>query len=449
MANESTSADDADFGLIVAQSGELQQKLARLLVLTLNYRYGLDLMTADAFVEAFSLVQKHTTRVRCTAIIQDRRIDTKTSLSAISRDGEIPLFLILPEHLLESHREMCHRLTNVYYCPWEAALSRTPDSLQAQIEKAFGEHGIGEIFDTDSSSLSHEEMQERVERRLRNVKTLPTLPAVALRIMAMMEDPRPTARDLEEVLMSDPAIVHKLLQVINSPIFAGSGHKGGWTLQQAIVRLGRRKVGAVAQQVKMMNSIVRPDESLFDLRRFWEHSVGCALICDRLYSDKLIPVGEELEFNSYWIGALLHDCGKLALGFFFWDHFEEILKQMATAQCTFREAELELCEDANHEFLGQLLLLRSNVGEQLVQAVASHHAVGAVPGALGRLIHIASNLCKDIGKGYLQDEHVVYSAEVLRALDLDKENIRELRDAIGEEMVSTIDEFVDRCTQPA
>ena len=449
MANEPTPADDTEFGLIVVQAGELQQKLSRLLVLTLNYRYGLDLMAADTFVEAFSLVQKYKHRVRCTAIIQDRKIDTKTSLVAMSRDGEVPLLLILPEHLIESHREMCHRMQNVYYCPWEMARSHTADSLQSQIEKAFGEHGIGEIFDNDASSLTHEQMQERVERRLRNVKTLPTLPAVALRIMAMMEDPRPTARDLEEVLMSDPAIVHKLLQVINSPIFAGGGQKGGWTLQQAIVRLGRRKVGAVAQQVKMMNAIVRPEESLFDLRRFWEHSVGCALICDRLYRDKLIQLDEELEFNTYWIGALLHDCGKLALGFFFWDHFEEILKQMGNAECTFREAEQEICEDANHEFLGQILLLRSNVGAPLVRAVASHHAIGAVPGALGCLIHVASNLCKDIGKGYLQDEPVVYSAEVLKALGLEKENIRELREAIGEEMVSSIDDFVDRCTQPA
>ena len=145
----------------------------------------------------------------------------------MSRDSEVPLLLILPEHLIESHREMCQRMQNVYYCPWEMARSRTADSLQSQIEKAFGEHGIGEIFDNDASSLTHEQMQERVERRLKNVTTLPTLPAVALRIMAMMEDPRPTARHLEEVLMSDPAIVHKLLQVINSPIFAGGGKKGG------------------------------------------------------------------------------------------------------------------------------------------------------------------------------------------------------------------------------
>ena len=49
--------------------------------------------------------------------------------------------------------------------------------------------------------------------------------------------------DLEDILVTDPAIVYRLLGVINSPVFAGSGHKGGWSLQEAIVRMGRRKGG--------------------------------------------------------------------------------------------------------------------------------------------------------------------------------------------------------------
>ena len=449
MADMTNQNDDAEYGLVVVQSGDIQQSLGRLLMLILNYRYGLSLITADTFVEAFSAVQKYGDRIRCTAIIQDRRVDTKTSLVAISRDEQIPLLLVLPEYLLESHREMCMRMNNVYYCGWETARSRLDTSLQSLIDKAFDEHGIGEIFQAEAEPPSHEEMQQRVERRLTNIKTLPTLPAVAVRIMAIVEDPRPTAGDLEEVLTSDPAIVHKLLQVVNSPIFAGSGHKGGWTLREAIVRLGRRKVGAIAQQIKMMNALVKPEESFFDLQRFWEHSVGCALIADRLYREKMIQLDEELEFNSYWIGALLHDCGKLVLGFFFWDHFEEILKQMASDECTFREAERELCDDANHEFLGQILLLKSSVGERLVQAVATHHATTETPGPLGCLIHLASNLCKDLGKGYLAEEQTVYSAEVLRAVGMEKDDVRMLRQSLGDEMVDTIDELVDRCTRAA
>ena len=45
--------------------------------------------------------------------------------------------------------------------------------------------------------------------------------------MSMVEDPEPTVEDLEEVLSAEPAIVHEILQVANSPLFAGSGHQGG------------------------------------------------------------------------------------------------------------------------------------------------------------------------------------------------------------------------------
>ena len=72
----------------------------------------------------------------------------------------------------------------------------------------------------------------------------------------------------------------------------------------------------------LMTSLVKPDNNLFDIRRFWEHSVGCAIIADRLYREKLVDFRTKVEFNDYWIGALLHDAGKLVLGFFFWDHFQ-------------------------------------------------------------------------------------------------------------------------------
>ena len=55
---------------------------------------------------------------------------------------------------------------------------------------------------------------------------------------------------------------------------------------------------------------LRPENSQFNIRRFWEHSVGCAVIADKLYADKLIPMNAKIEFDLYWISALLHDIGK-------------------------------------------------------------------------------------------------------------------------------------------
>ena len=153
-----------------------------------------------------------------------------------------------------------------------------------------------------------------------------------------------------------------------------------------------------------MNSLVQPEESLFDLRRFWEHCVACAIVSDRLVKRKLLPLRKTVPFNDYWIGALLHDCGKLILGFFFWDHFQEMITHMDSESVPFRQAEKATGDVANHELLGRLLLLKLKVGEQLVEAVGTHHTAGTDPSDLTCVLHVADNLAKQLGFSYQPDE---------------------------------------------
>jgi HD-like signal output (HDOD) protein len=104
---------------------------------------------------------------------------------------------------------------------------------------------------------------------------------------------------------------------MRSPVFSGTAPRTQkMTLKEIIARLGVKKVGAIAQQVKMINSLVKPEESEFDLKRFWEHSVGSAIIADKLQADGIVKFSKPIEFNEYWTGTLLHDVGKLVLGSF-------------------------------------------------------------------------------------------------------------------------------------
>ncbi len=197
-----------------------------------------------------------------------------------------------------------------------------------------------------------------------------------------------------------------------------------------------------------MNSLVQPEESLFDLRRFWEHCVACALIADRLVKRKLLPLSKPLPFSDYWIGSLLHDCGKLVLGFFFWDHFQEIITHMDTEGCPFHQAEKATGDVANHELLGRLLLLKSKVGEQLVEAVVSHHTTGSSPSDLTCVLHVANNLSKQLGYGYPQEKPQVWSADVLGQLDLMQDTASAPVEKIGKDISERITELVDHCTAP-
>lgn len=436
--------------LIVAPEGKTNKVLVRQLMLLFNYRYGLDLVVCNSFLEGFSAVQRNESRLVAAAAVLDRPTDSRTSLSSLNLEGKLPLFVVVPEAYREQHEELCSRLDDVWFITWEEApRADVSGSLRNMVERVFTEREVGELFSEEVMALSFDEMQERVSQRLRTIKTLPTLPEVALRIMAMVDNPDGNSEDLEAVLTADPAIVHKVLQIVNSPLFAGSGHKGGMSLNDAIVRLGRRQVGAIAQQIKLMNSLVKPDESLFNLRRFWEHSVASALIAARLYEGKLLPLEEELQFNDYWIGALLHDAGKLVLGFFFWDHFEELIQHMDAAGCTFREAERATGDVANHEMIGRLLMLKSSVGEQLVEAVGTHHTVGSKPSDLVCLLHMANELSKELGFGYLPEEKCLYATEALSKLKLDADGVVALRDKLGADLPDEIRTLVDRCTAPA
>ena len=440
--SKSTPSSQQEYALIVVESGERQQAFARALMMILNYRYGLDIIVTSSLVEAFSMVQEHRRQIRVSFVIQSKGIDNKTSILGLTNEESTPLFLVLPQVHIKAQEELFARAGEIFFCSWEEA-SRPLTGMHETVAPVLESHGVGELF---VEHLPYSEMQQRIERRLKSMSTLPTLPQVAMQVMRLVDDPETMVEDLEDILVTDPAIVYRLLGVINSPIFVGSGHKGGWSLQEAIARLGRRKVGAIAQQIQMMNTLVKPEESLFDLRRFWEHSVGCAIIADALYSRKLISLRSKIEFNDYWIAGLLHDCGKLALGFFFWDHFEAILERMGGSDASFRETEKQLGELANHEHLGRLLLMSSNVGEELVTAVGTHHTTGDKPSDLVCLLHLANNICKDLGMAYLEGERSSYSDSVLGKLKLDTEQLGEIRQIIRDTVADEIRLVVDRCS---
>jgi hypothetical protein len=145
---------------------------------------------------------------------------------------------------------------------------------------------------------------------------------------------------------------------------------------------------------------------------------------------------------------LMHPfCYKIvaALYYFFPDHFELLLSRMIRFERSFRDVELELDNIITHEYLGRLLLLKSNAGEDLVEAVACHHSTGPDPSPLICLLHLANNFCAELGMGYLHEEKVVYSAAVLRTLKLKAKKVRALRQAQAPEIEAQIKDLVERC----
>lgn len=99
-----------------------------------------------------------------------------------------------------------------------------------------------------------------------------------------------------------------------------------------------------------------------------------------------------------------------------------------------------------HQQVGQLLLMRATMGEHVVKVVATHNDIEPLPNALQCLVHLADNLAKDFGLGYLPHERGQYDPAVLRAVNLDESGLEALRVSLGHTVVAEIMEVVDRCT---
>ena len=433
-----------EIALVVKQPGDQQAAVFKFLNLMLSYLYGFNITTVDSIADASPVLMKRAKQVRCVFVVQDDKIAKSNSLTALSLRGSIPVFILVPEALLGHHEEVSKEAKNVFVFAWEH-ISGTQHSFRELVDDVFERNGIAGLFD-GARHLSFRVLQQRVQRRLKNLNTLPTLPEIILRIMKLLNDPESTSEELEEVLLSDTSIVHKLIQIVNTPIFAGAGHKGDWTLGEAIVRLGRKKIASMALQIKLINTLVKPDDSKFDLRRFWMHSVGTAMLVDKIYADQMVDVDNWEECDNYWIAALLHDIGKLILGFFFWNYFEKVLGQMDGPTLSFRDAETRMGDTATHEQVGELLLIRTNMAQELVSAVANHSDPDPLPRPLVSLVHLGDQICKDLGLGYVHGERGDYSDSVLRALNVDRDRLDQLRDDLRENMVDEIMDVVDRCT---
>ena len=378
--------------------------------------------------------------MRCVFLIQNTELRSDAGLSGLNLMGKYPLFVLVPHSLEGYYANICGKMKNTFVCSWEEAFRKSGSILTEMVDSAFEANGIERPFDEKSEEYG--DLQQQVEDRLGGLQTLPTLPGVIRKILRMLRDPKTTIDELEAVLVTDPVIVQKIHQVVNSPVFAGSEAHGELTLKDAIVRLGLKEVGSIAMQVMVVNSFVEEGETLFDFKRFWGHSVGCALAADKIYKSRIVTFGEDLAFQDYWLGGLLHDIGKLVLGVFFWDHFSRVLGETVLKSISFREAERQLGNAFDHEQIGKLLIVKADLGPRITEWVVLHDSADVPEDSLFCLLHLANNLCKDLGLSYPQEAEGTYSPGVLERLKIGDEELASLRDSLGEELLAEVKQLM-------
>jgi HD-like signal output (HDOD) protein len=128
---------------------------------------------------------------------------------------------------------------------------------------------------------------------------------VTVKIIKTVEDPKSSASSLHAIISHDPALVTRILKVVNSSFYGLPGQIG--SIERAIVLLGLNAVKniAVAASLGQLFRGIKLCEG-FTAKDLWTHCVGVATISRHLAKEMKLPIADEA-----FLAGMIHDIGIL------------------------------------------------------------------------------------------------------------------------------------------
>src|SRR6059058_5886677 len=134
--------------------------------------------------------------------------------------------------------------------------------------------------------------QQLVQQAIKKITAIATLPEVTSKIIEIVEDPKSTAAELHKIVSHDPALVTRILKVVNSAFYGLPGQIG--SIERGIVLLGLNAVKNIAVAASI-GQLFRGGTLCegFAARDLWTHSIAVAVIARDLAKQMKLPIADE------------------------------------------------------------------------------------------------------------------------------------------------------------
>jgi putative nucleotidyltransferase with HDIG domain len=207
---------------------------------------------------------------------------------------------------------------------------------------------------------------QRIRRVTESIINLPTLPTVVSKMLDLIDNPKTSAASLARLISTDQTLTARILKLANSAYYGFP--REITTVNMAIVVLGFNTVREMGLSLSVFEVLKNSEDGeLFDLSRFWEHSIGCG-VAARTVAHKYRP---ELAGEAF-VAGLLHDIGKVIFNQYFKDDFLEIMRLVHNGAMSLDEAEREIM-GTTHAEVGGWLAEKWNLPKLIVDSITYHH----------------------------------------------------------------------------
>jgi len=196
------------------------------------------------------------------------------------------------------------------------------------------------------------------------VRSLFSLPEVALRVNEALNSSNPSNKELEEIIINDPALTAKILKIVNSSYFGFPATID--TVSRAITIIGLKELSILVLTTSVTTTFKGVPAELIDMDIFWFHSITSAVLA-KLLAKRL----NHSDHERLYIGGLLHSIGRLIYITQCPEISREILNQKAQGEGAIIAAEVENL-GFNYAELGAELLKIWQLPENIWQMI-NHH----------------------------------------------------------------------------
>jgi HD-like signal output (HDOD) protein len=239
-------------------------------------------------------------------------------------------------------------------------------------------------------------LHAQLRSRIKSLDSISTAPAILMPLLEMLRLPSENIRidKVVELVSYDGAIAAQCLRMANSPLY---GCRQIETVRAAVAALGLERVRSLLFGL-CVNRVIPQDKWVIDADAFWRHSLGCALVTQRMAKKIEYPDAEKA-----YLAGLLHDLGFLVNSVLYTDGFRECLRLAAEQHAPLHVIEEPLLGFTHCE-TGQLLCEHWGLPKELVDVARCHHDVTLLPdaGPVACMVHLSDLLCRmcDLGYGY-------------------------------------------------
>ncbi|MBI4384502.1 MAG: HDOD domain-containing protein [Nitrospinae bacterium] len=190
-------------------------------------------------------------------------------------------------------------------------------------------------------------------------------PEIILKINEVVDDPESTFEEIAQVIKADTSLSAQLLKMVNSAFFNFPSRID--SISHAVSVIGMQQLKDLALSICIVGSFGKISPGKVDMRKFWGHSLGCAVAA------RVIAIHcRESNPEQFYLAGILHDIGRLILFNNFPDLAAEVEECHEVGANFLYEAERAVL-GFTHSELGAALARAWNLPSFLEEAIACHH----------------------------------------------------------------------------